>query len=49
MNAKKAKVLRKIIYQDESLKQERRYKRFITGQIVAIGRRAEYQAGKKIN
>jgi hypothetical protein len=46
MRAIKAKKLRKQVYGDYSLREEREYKKLSTGQIVATGRRRIYQKSK---
>lgn len=55
MNGRVAKTIRKEIYGDQSLKQQRKYKRGnsntkgnVWGTIENVGLRAEYQKAKKI-
>ena len=47
MNGRKAKALRRKIYGQMSLQDERRYARYRNGMMKNLGLRAEYQAAKK--
>lgn len=47
MNVKQCKILRKEIYGDQSLKQERQYANLGSGQVVNTGLRIQYQLDKR--
>lgn len=47
VNGRKAKALRRKIYGQMSLQDERRYARYRNGMMKNLGLRAEYQAAKK--
>jgi hypothetical protein len=47
MNEKKAKALRKKIYGDQSLKERRKYRQEVDGNLTVLGLRKEYQEAKK--